>query len=84
MQKATDQVSHDNSVIHEWVLTHAQGKLQSTWRLAGWQIEAVALQQEMLQLILCCHHPAHLEWKHKWRRAKNNRETINRKHLGPN
>lgn len=47
-KKAADQVSHDNSVIHEWVPTHAQSKLQSTGRLAGWQVKAVALQQEVL------------------------------------
>lgn len=29
-KKAADQVCHDNSVIHERILTHAQGKLQST------------------------------------------------------
>ena len=43
-KEAADQVSHDNSVIHERVSTHAQGKLQSTGGLASWQVEAVALQ----------------------------------------
>lgn len=63
VEKAADQVSHDNSVIHERVLTHAQGELQSTGRLTIWQVKAVALQQEVLQLILCRHNPAHLEGK---------------------
>lgn len=56
-----DQVSHDDGVIHERVLTHAQGKLQSTGRLPCGQVKAVALQQEVLQLIFCRHNPAHLE-----------------------
>lgn len=44
VQKNADQVSHDNSVIHERVPTHAQGELQAAGRLASWQVKAVALQ----------------------------------------
>lgn len=47
-KKAADQVCHDNSVIHERILTHAQGKLQSTGGLTRWQVKAVALQQKVL------------------------------------
>lgn len=56
-----DQVSHDYSVIHERISAHAQGKLQSTGGLASRQVKAVALQQEVLQFILCCHSPTHLD-----------------------
>lgn len=60
VKNAADQVGHDDGVMHERVLAHAQGELQASGGLPGRQVEAVALQQEVLQLVLGGHHPAHL------------------------
>lgn len=54
------QVGHDNGVLHEGVLAHAQGELQAAGGLARRQVKAVALQQQVLQLVLCSHYTFHL------------------------
>lgn len=70
LEKAADQVRHDDGVVHERVLAHAQGELQPAGRLPGRQVEAVALQQEVLQLVLSGHRPAHLLEGHRKSKKK--------------
>lgn len=43
VEKAADQVGHDDGVMHERVLAHAQGELQPAGGLPGRQVKAVAL-----------------------------------------
>lgn len=63
------QVGHDDGVVHEGVLAHAQGELQAAGRLARGQVETVALQQQMLQLVLGRHQPVHLAQTHTTRQS---------------
>lgn len=74
--EATDQVSHDDGVVHERVPTHAQGELQPSGRLARRQVKAVALQQKVLQLVLCSHRAAHLEKKKRGLPRRRNKRGV--------